>query len=142
MNIQRLEKLIEVLTEVKPEAFDMDYWTDDRDCGTVACAAGYAASYPWFIKRGFLFEPDLQCPMDQNHDNATGFAACQSFFDLAPDASYYLFDPDWYGRNRAPKDVIERVKNLIAWDGEVSPAVRAACLGEGDQYQDEEYGEK
>lgn len=60
--IERVENLLRVLRALTPHErkkhFDMGTWGAKTQCGTVACAAGWAGMDPWFKRRGFVMLPD------------------------------------------------------------------------------------
>jgi hypothetical protein len=55
--IQRWEHVVTVLQALTPHErrkhWNMSVFGEKTDCGTMACAAGYAGLNPWFHKRGF-----------------------------------------------------------------------------------------
>src|SRR5262249_1023981 len=53
--------------------------------------------------------------------NDEGFDAAVYFYDITKRAAKYLFDPDFYrakGETITPQEVIERVREVIALDGD------------------------
>lgn len=114
MNIDRLKHLITVLAAVHSENFEIGYWKDTRDCGTVACALGWAGSDPRFKAEGLQLEHPSYAPYFQGF---TGYAAGAQFFGITRGQSEYLFNPDEYapGLNEqvTPADVIARIEELL-----------------------------
>lgn len=55
--IERWENCLRVLKALTPHErrkhWDMSWWGEKTDCGTVACAAGHCGLDPWFRRRGF-----------------------------------------------------------------------------------------
>jgi hypothetical protein len=47
-NIENLKQLRRVVEAVPEGQFDMEWFGKKTDCGTVCCAAGWAALDPWF----------------------------------------------------------------------------------------------
>lgn len=130
VKIERLTQLIRVLEEVKADKkpFDMLTWfsrlspvleqflvgNKKHPCGTVSCAAGWAAQDPWFKRRGFtlvgdgFFEGDTTVEM---RGDGEAFDACETFFD-----ERNLFDPcNYLSRKITPSMVIAKVKRLIKY---------------------------
>lgn len=53
--------------------FDMHNWARENwssECGTSACLAGHAALHPWFVDRGFTFNPKR---VTNNFNGSRGF---------------------------------------------------------------------
>ncbi len=64
-------------------------------CGSEACAAGWATQIPAFRRAGLK-----QCSKGEytpQYKEAQGFRACEEFFHLTSKQSDYLFDPGYYG---------------------------------------------
>lgn len=59
---------------------------------------------------------------DLAFDGRSGFEAASRFFGVTQNASWYLFDPDYYedaeDRPIEPSEVIARIQEVIALDGE------------------------
>jgi len=56
--VERLEQVIRVLEELpKEKKLDMGQW---MTCGTIGCAIGWAASDPWFTRRGLKLVEDWE----------------------------------------------------------------------------------
>lgn len=103
---ERLTELIRVLDDVEAleRPFDLNHWFGGApyDCGTAACAIGWACRDPWFQERGlfaseFSRAPELR-PEDPNELMSYGFTAVCDFFHLEDHAAVMLITsrPDHY----------------------------------------------
>lgn len=116
MNRERLEHLITVLERVEREnlPFDMDDWAvDPLDCGTAACAAGWAARDPEFQKQGL----SLSLAWGPSFAGEVGAEAMAVFLDIAGWDSVRLFIPDEYNLpsdSIRPAHVIACIRVLLA----------------------------
>jgi len=111
----RLNQLFFLLGVVPPNKIKMSKWRWNNinkedvvkdedlmksDCGTVACAVGYACLNPAFNKEGFSWNPETQVPRFENSKVPDGqkpivngsWGAVQAFFQLTPGHSHSLFD--------------------------------------------------
>lgn len=87
---ERLQRLADFLKSLPDEKFCMDSWSND--CGSVACAVGWACTLPEFNALGlksidhhpFYHEPG------RLHQE-WGFDAAQKFFGLTPYMTLKLF---------------------------------------------------
>lgn len=129
--INRLTILADYLRDnVKKEKFSLDSWvktygvmaTEDaaiaaavkHDCGTTACAFGYAACIPKFRKAGLKYEYDYDGMAIVIFKNTYGLYAAEDFFNITNDESYYLFDPYNYSEGRKGKSyVVRRIHALV-----------------------------
>ncbi len=110
MHRERLKRLAEILDAVPPAQFDLGFWYTKTDCGTIACAGGWAALDPGFQADGL--KPDAGMP---TYAGERGFAALIRFFGLS---SVTLFMPYGYPLHRypgriRPADVAARVRELL-----------------------------
>lgn len=109
---------------VKPEEFDMNYWSHKTGCGTVGCAIGHAYSLKEFRKAGLYLVDDYPiydgfCPV--YHDaSCVGFDTIARCLDITKSAAYYLFDPARYEEEEScgepgikPKDIANRIRAFI-----------------------------
>ena len=104
----RLLALAKFLDELDPKRFDYEVWVTYNgkmdwadgmkafeDCGTTACALGWACTMPKFRKLGLSMESGVP--------KLTGvvgaFPAARELFGLTYNESYYLFKP----RNYPPR---------------------------------------
>lgn len=119
MNKERLLILADFLSEKVPsEQFLLDVWVaDDGECGTVACACGWAARIPEFAALGFrLHDREI---VDGVFDawpafgDKEGWDAVEAFFDLIWEEAHYLFASHMYPCNaRDTKDVVARIRKF------------------------------
>ena len=108
--IERLEQVVRVLVELPPEKkFDLQLW---MRCGTTGCAIGWAASDPWFNRRGLKLESYV--PMFQQRGKPTlwEYNAIKAFFDLSGAETRTLFYAHAYARG-SRSDVIRRLNSFI-----------------------------
>jgi hypothetical protein len=97
--LERIARLVNVLRGVNPTYFDITKWVDiDKktfnqkrtqyilteiveQCKSTACAAGHAALQPWFVERGFVYNPNGCVQFkDEDHNTHYGFWALCEFF--------------------------------------------------------------
>lgn len=119
---RRLLKLCRRLEEVEREGlpFDMGVWALGPECGSTACAFGYACQMPEFIAAGLKLESWFnssnsraeQYPLyDGIH---IGIDAAQVFFGLHADEAEHLFHIDAYDSiTVTPADVRKRIVELV-----------------------------
>ena len=125
MNKERLLRLADVILPKVPKAnFDMSYW----ECGTTACAIGWACQDPVFNAEGFKFTEGYgdawKVPVFQAEpDTFKRWFAIQRFFDLNLVDAEYLFSGTKYrgegysGIHDIPsKAVSKRIHELIKRD--------------------------
>jgi hypothetical protein len=118
MNRERLEHLKVVLSNVKPEKFDMSVWfTEHGTCGTAACAFGYAAMDPKFNVEGLTAAEGWWGKIEPTYAGQGGFVAAMSFFDLNSEQATWLFSDGTYDAPRneriTPQMVIDRIDTLL-----------------------------
>lgn len=115
--VERLLQVVRVLRELpKGKRFDLGRW---YKCGSTACACGWAASDPWFRRRGlhlrkyleedFLGEHNTHGPVFQEY---TEFTAIDQFFGLSSDETEFLFNEEAYKRG-SRRDVIRRIEKFV-----------------------------
>lgn len=101
---EKLGQVIRVLDEVieQNRGFNICSWLQELECGTAACAIGYAAQDQWFIDRGLhLVKGEMSFakiafwPM---YDGYSDFTAINKFFGLSRVESMYLFSNGDYMR--------------------------------------------
>jgi len=117
--IERLEQVIRVLKELKPEKkFGIHTW---MTCGTKACACGWAGSDPWFMERGFKTRRrDGVAEYNIFYDIHEGREAAQVFFGISRVDFSHLFLSAWYDADVTKEDVISRIERFITEDGAMS----------------------
>ena len=116
---RRLLKLADFLEkEVKPNWFNLNRWADygwkEKECGTTACAVGWATAIPSFRKAGLK----LNNFRDPIFKKSTNWNAVKKFFDLPSryDADY-LFSIFAYRDEKSSKsDVIKRIRKFVKDD--------------------------
>ena len=145
MNEKRLLRLAKRLEVVAPKIgkgvhgkrlpkFDMNLWYVrhlKEDCGTSACAVGYAAILPEFVRQGFSIQADDYSPNElvptfvnkKTKQRFIRWGAVNEFFDLLMYQSEYLFLPESYGSVSSaaitPLTVAERIRSFVDANGEV-----------------------
>lgn len=92
MNKERFLRLIEIMKNVEPKAFDMDDWSYKTDCGTVACIGGHAAFDPEFNDQGLntAHKGTPMFPRDNGY-TAYGEVAMAEFLEIPYRDSSRLF---------------------------------------------------
>lgn len=116
MNKARLEKLIVVLKDAKPEDFIMASYSNA--CGTPACVLGhYAACRD--VQRAFKLDAGglrRSCGMfiDVEDD------AVLEHFGLTFDQATALFDADGCNNAKTPKQAIRYIRKFIDSNGKVA----------------------
>lgn len=125
------QKLRENAANPTGTKFDLSDWLYNpsgkftRDCGTTACAFGFAALLPEFQAEGLHM-----CPTHSDSLNAwvdfeghRNFEAAEAFFDLPLEnedgdrISSFLFDPTWYTNTKGAKGelaVVEKIEAYLA----------------------------
>lgn len=129
MNTERLLKLAEKLDTVPEDRFDLSSWADDRfmpgDCGTTACAVGWACTIPEFNEAGLrlVYSPSGPFPQFVTSEvNYQWFTAAEKFFDLNFGEADYLFSSMCYvGADRTPSGVAGRIRSLVQ-QGSIIPS--------------------
>jgi len=89
------------------------------NCGTSACVAGWAASDPWFIKRGLQLEVASiygdQISAMPTYKKSTMFSALELFFRIDDNTATYIFGGSKTGKAaRAARRVEYAIKVLQA----------------------------
>jgi hypothetical protein len=158
--LRRLRRLEQVLMNVESEgkAFFMGAWIislaelekcrifyvigGEHTCGTVCCAAGYAALDPELTAEGLYLAKELadkseiRLRADSREEFAelagecfvrfggkSGYGALAEFFGIELEESFSIFDPDyyiWFSHTPLPvgkigiQDVLEQVRHAIA----------------------------
>lgn len=93
--LEKLARLVEILDRVEQHEFNIDVW----DCGTAACAVGWAARDWWFNERGLkLVEVcAYSCVSEPRYGSLRGFPAVAAF--LGVDTTDVM---DWFWSARYP----------------------------------------
>ena len=116
--IIRLRNLITVLQEVadKKLHFTMYLFISHSECGTSACALGWAALDPEFNKKGlntFSSGGGGMIPFYKCH---VGLIAAREFFNLTNNECNFVFTQSHYDGGHAlvtPEHVIEHINKVI-----------------------------
>ena len=133
MNHARLQHLKEILKAVPKKNFDLRTWAGtpssslEEDaklikrgatpvtCGTTACALGWAATDKEFKKAGLHLVKGCCDIITPTFKDDEGLGAGVSFFDISYGKASYLFDPNFYSKEKpTTKDVIKRIDELLA----------------------------
>ncbi len=131
MNKDRLNKLADFLITVPPERFDMSHWLSINDfdqstleCGTAACAGGWACSIPEFRKAGLkLIKSNLVCVQAYGcewipeYEGYFADDAMRKFFDLDKMQTDSIFMPGGYDRPPTPAEVAAKIRAVVAASG-------------------------
>jgi len=125
-----LETLKEFLKTVPREKFNLSVWRDcanreifisddylKNECGTVACAMGWAATLPEFKEAGLEYSSATICytnPKDKR-DGEFSFDAIKRVFKFHHhNTSKNLFSKLYYGSDSTPPDwVVSRIEYLL-----------------------------
>lgn len=143
MHVERMEQIIRVLENVesKGQNFNLGCWKIlDPQCGTCACAIGWAAEDEWHNKQGFFNEavymPSVHnqninlvpyVPMYVNELEGTryaGFDAVAQYLDISVSEARWLFLSESYGifergsirgvSEITPLEVIRQIQEFMA----------------------------
>jgi hypothetical protein len=126
---ERLLYLARLVEQVPPRLLVMDEWFsgDDRDangdvtpssdCGTAACAAGWATRCPAFHAEGLTtdegWSPRYIDPRDPYERRYDGYDALEKFFALPDRDCRYLFSKENY-TDPTPATVAARIRAFVA----------------------------
>ncbi|MBF3563881.1 hypothetical protein ISF73_11190 [Burkholderia pseudomallei] len=137
MHIERLKMLSSMLKTVNPNHFDLGDWVDSPwstreaiaipnddlrqrivDCGTTACAVGWACMMPEFQAQGLNYKWDTVCyssALSPTYEGEESWLAVCNFFEIDRPTADYLFSHHEYevGRATEPSEVAERIDALI-----------------------------
>ncbi len=109
MNRHRLEVLSKFLRTLPVKKFDIETWRSD--CGTTACAIGWACTIPEFQEAGLEIDEPYEMP---SFMGAFHYPAVAKFFDIKTEMSKILFSPVFYAANPTPSDVADKIDTLLA----------------------------
>ena len=117
LHAERLLQVVRVLEELpKGKRFDLTIY---HRCGIVACALGWAAADPWFMRRGYrLIKWGGPWQGYQSYKpiykKRTGFASATDFFGVTGNQATQLFSPAQYQHAKSSRrDVIRRIKAFV-----------------------------
>lgn len=107
------------IPEQKMKFFREEY--TGADCGTTACAMGFACLDPWFIKEGLMYLPYSGVVYTHNGKTYDGFEAAAMFFDIDESEAYYFFSKTRYGTydKTAAWQVADRIEKFIEENSDV-----------------------
>lgn len=102
--IERLTMLRNQLATLTDEQLDMHDWMSVEepkidDCGTVACALGWACLLPEFKAQGLTLEHPSGAPFPTFRTDGEVFhnyKAAQKFFQISSEHAQALFNPETY----------------------------------------------
>jgi len=133
MNKERLLKLAKFLRTVPEIFFDLDSFAGNEsfpyqegkdivDCGTTACALGWATTIPEFAAAGLRLESMDHISYEARllYNGKRNFYAGALFMDISIDECHYLFDPirydiDYNIKPRInPNLVADRIEDFVA----------------------------
>lgn len=145
MHLERMKNMVRVLRTVQSrpelsERFDLRTWFDTysangrqhmeaqfeseedtlsipHNCGTTACAVGYAGLDPWFREQGFTTADDGSVTFKTHYGHrSTSWNAVEEFFNISEHRAEYFFsankypqDEDEYVSHATVTDVIDRI---------------------------------
>ena len=105
MNPEAFENLLRVLENIPEDQFDLGDW----ECGTKACAIGWAARDAWFWDQEFYLTgsiPKLR--------SLCGWEAVRALFHISDNNAKYLFEKCSYEEDQSLSAVISRIKDFIS----------------------------
>jgi hypothetical protein len=116
--IARWEQAARVLKELSPHAkrkhFNMSFWGEKTDCGTVACAAGHCGLDPWFRRRGFKM--DFK-PIDEWYNEKTDTIEPGFIPEISDAADFFGYTGSemifYNGDHRSVRTVIREIKDYV-----------------------------
>ena len=102
---KRLLTAADIIEDVPACQFNMRAWMrDDPKCGTIGCAAGWAAQSPKL--------PELEVSRNMNgtpyHGGDYGFLAIRRFFGLSGDESEDVFSAESYASRNPRRSTVAR----------------------------------
>lgn len=122
MRTDLLIALRDKLRSLPPELFDINQWRSD--CGTVACAAGWACTMPEFNRAGLHMTGDPGAPAWYK-DNPEycgrpvlyNYTALQKVLECRFHVTNGLFNPEYYSNESpvTPSQVANRIQFLITY---------------------------
>jgi hypothetical protein len=117
---ERLLRLAAFLDALPRRSFNlMNWYQESEDCGTVACAVGWACTLPEFRRAGLTLDASGFRGMQRGRPRYRGwfgFKAAEKFFGLDSAAAERLFSPEVYpnGSRTRPQTVARRIRELVA----------------------------
>lgn len=93
-HVERLRTLYSILPGIPEASFDITTWGrglfEESECGTAACALGWAAVHPEFNACGLELDRDA-CGTAPKHAGFLGYSAGEKFFGITIQESEFLF---------------------------------------------------
>lgn len=113
---ERLAFLANKLREPLPKnlTFNIRVWMTSIECGTAACAIGYATLVPELAADGLILEKGSLIPFYKGNWE---YDACAVFFGIKVHLAKHFFHPDNYPKPAAAvtaQDVAERIERWMA----------------------------
>lgn len=114
----RLRILADFLLTVPPERFNIRTWGHggfEHECGTAACAFGWAATIPAFRELGLhhVRLPGGWTMALGDYQPENGFAVARKFFELDGTTTQFFFSPLYYRTFPRPSDVSARIYEYL-----------------------------
>lgn len=136
-NFERLSELVSLLQTIPTENFSLSRWVSSDysggdkavgeliECGTVACAIGWACLHKPFQQLGLSLKvnddhesllPCYRNPKSRFASELWGQIAICNFFNLKPQECDYLFYADAYRQDNVEPsiaNVVSRIQNFV-----------------------------
>lgn len=114
MNKERLLRLAEeILPNVPEDNFNLATWKERNECGTTACAIGWACLDEQFNEEGLTYDEIYATPRYNNH---LFWRAVREFFGLTQEQACDLFMEGGYDVEKRyhRRAVMDRIKMYVA----------------------------
>ena len=94
-----------------------------NECGTTACACGWAATIPEFVSDGFTLRGNeagssirfIEYYDADEDETYSGFQAAEQFFNISSEDTYHLFAERSYPDDSGTlENVVKRIRRLVA----------------------------
>jgi len=116
MNIEKLETLKEVISDLQENLFDMSTFGEKQECGTIACMLGHAALSDKFPDLKSIFsEEDNSVEIYHEPSNTYFLNAAQAEFEITSNQASFLFMLAAYGNGWtiSKKRALDQIDALI-----------------------------
>jgi hypothetical protein len=88
---------------------------EDRGCGSVVCAMGFAALHPWFQRRGLRLADACEAnALNVGGENLNYQAAAAQFFGVSLHTAADLFSPIMNDDDVTPKQLARKIRRTVA----------------------------
>lgn len=140
-NIEALRQLRRVIEAAPEDRLHMRAWSENAECGTAYCAAGWAAIDPWFQQHTSILETFRVSPHSIVYTDyaVTAFSRLDEIFRIGIWNSEALFGKginSSLGPHSVTKaEVLQRIDALIA-GGDIEPYAAAVCVDDDDDDDD------